>query len=329
MKRTWIIAIVFLGLIIAAFFLLKGEKGSTASFDTYEGNFAIEDPGSIGRIFIASRTGSIVDLKRQKDKWVINDKYPVRKSNIELMLQTLRRVSIKYIPAKAANQNIAKEMAVHGIKVEVYDLQGEKLKSYYVGGSTSDERGTYMLMDGASQPFVVEIPGMDGSIRARFEIPETAWRDRHFLEINANDIKEVKVEYPRDKNSSFVLERAGKNYEVEPLYESTIRKKGEPIKSRADVFLKAISNAACESFENQYPDKDSIRSLLPWSVYAIRLENGDSIGLTLYPSGPLMASNFNDEPVHRFFVDCSCGDFMLAQYGVLRELLRGYEHFIN
>ncbi|MCB9291126.1 MAG: hypothetical protein H6560_27725 [Lewinellaceae bacterium] len=49
---------------------------------------------------------------------------------------------------------MVESLATEGMKVELYDKDGGLLKAYYVGGSTSDERGTYMIMEGAEQPYV-------------------------------------------------------------------------------------------------------------------------------------------------------------------------------
>ena len=63
---------------------------------------------------------------------------------------------------------MVKSLASEGIKVELYDRKGEKIKAYYVGGATPDERGTYMIMENAEEPYVAHIPSWEGNLRFRF-----------------------------------------------------------------------------------------------------------------------------------------------------------------
>lgn len=327
MKRTWILSGVFLVLIVIMLVLVSNREDGDSSFEEYEGNFKISNVDEVGRIFIANRDGSTVDLKRKADHWTVNDSFIARQTMINTLLETVSKLEIRYIPARAAIPNITKTLAVYGIKVEIYTRQGSELKTYYVGGATQDERGTFMIKEGSEQPFAIHLPTMDGGLRARFEPRVRDWRDRHFLQIKPEEIEMVKVNYPRRRHASFVLKRNGSSYEISALYPDTPEKSGEFRKAAADNFMRDLTNVACESFENDYPKKDSIRALLPWSEYQLTLRGGDSIGFSLYPCGPLIESEFSPS-VHRFFIDCNTGDFMLGQYSVLEDILRGYEYFI-
>ncbi|MEZ4906911.1 MAG: hypothetical protein R2771_04540 [Saprospiraceae bacterium] len=59
-------------------------------------------------------------------------------------------------------------MTYGGIKAEIYNKDGEILKSYYVGGSPQNSIGTYFLMTGAASPLVMTMPGFTGNLKVRF-----------------------------------------------------------------------------------------------------------------------------------------------------------------
>jgi hypothetical protein len=201
------------------------------------------------------------------------------------------------------------------------------IKAFRVGGVTPDERGTYMIMDGSRQPFVVHIPSWDGALRSRYTLQLADWRDRGFMNLKAEDITSVRVEYPQQKSQSFILNRNGDKFTLTPVhpelrdYPKTYRD------GTAESFLTALAEAACEGFENQYPGKDSIRSLVPFSQIRIQLrDNMSPVEVKIWPKGvPVYTPN--SPPVHRLFVERIPGDFVLAQFDVIKGMLRGYDFF--
>ena len=144
---------------------------------------------------------------------------------------------MKYIPPQAAVPQAVKDLAAHGIKVELYDRNNEKLKAYYVGGMTSNERGTYMIMEEAEQPYVMHIPSWEGGLRVRYWLSDMDWEDRTIFGYKPEEINSVSVEYPRQKNKSFKLEQKGGEYLVEPYYEITPRINQSPVKGVAEAYL--------------------------------------------------------------------------------------------
>ena len=115
-------------------------------------------------------------------------------------------------------------MAVIAVKVEIYQqvyrinlfdriklFRHEKLtKTFYVGDDTSDNMGTYMLMEGSKEPFVMVIPSFRGFLSTRFIPDEDIWRDQTIFKIRLKDIQSVKMEFPLTPDSSFIINKTGK-----------------------------------------------------------------------------------------------------------------------
>ncbi|MDX1407045.1 MAG: DUF4340 domain-containing protein, partial [Saprospiraceae bacterium] len=267
------------------------------------------------------------DLRRTANGWTVNDRYQARMSSVEPLLEVIQRVKIKYIPPQAAMDYILWDIGANAIKVEIFDRQNNPIKVYYVAGSTNDERGTHMIMEDSRQPFVMYLPTMDGSFRPRFTLTLDDWRDRHFISIRPEEITRVVVEYPRQKSQSFILESERGDYRVSPLYPDLRTYPKDARKGAADMYLRALTGLACESYESQFVVIDSVRNLQPFSRIAIACQDSTKNALiNLYPKGPLVESEFSPA-AHRFFVDMIPGDFMLAQHGVIKGILRGYDFF--
>ena len=130
----------------------------------------------------------------------------------------IRLVDIKYIPPKKAEEHIFWDIAANGVQVDIFDRSDKLMKSYFVGGANLDESGTHALMNGSKQPFVVHMPTMDGSIRARFTLTPDDWRDRHFVPFNSEDIESLEVEYHKQKSQSFKITRNEDQLAVDAKY---------------------------------------------------------------------------------------------------------------
>jgi len=326
MRRTLFLSLFLLVLVGVIVFLSKRQAAKTRALDDYEGNFAVAQIDDIARIELKHRAGPTYFLKRVKDGWMINDRYRARMSSVEPLLAALHGVRIRYIPADAAVKNVRENIEGTYIHIDVFDRSGNKLKSYRVGGVTPDERGTYVIMDGSDQPFVVHIPSWDGALRTRFALSLEDWRDRRFMDIDPEQIREVKVEYPKQKSQSFNLARRGSAFTLSPVYPELREYPKTYRDGTADAFLRALSEAAREGFENQYLSKDSIRSLTPFCAMRISLNNADTIMLKIWPKGTPVYTQYSP-PVHRLFVERIPGDFVLAQFDVIKGMLRGYDFF--
>ena len=97
----------------------------------------------------------------------------------------------------------------------------------------------------------------------------------------------------------------------------------------AETYLYAVSNLACESYKNDYPFLDSVRTLIPISTMQIKLRGSDeTISISSYPQGTPVESEFTG-PIHWLFFDMQPGDFVGAQYHVVSGVFKGYDFFLD
>lgn len=323
MKRTTIFIIFFLILgSFTAWYVLSKPSGNTSQLGA-DRRFKIENTDEIYKIFIADRRGTRTTLERKSDFWLYNNQYKARPTAIESLLDAMRRIEMKYQPPKAAVQNMIKSLAVDGIKVEIYNKSNKLLKSYYIGGATSDERGTYVILDGANQPYVAHLPGWEGNLRFRYNLKGDDWRDKTVFEENPQTIQSVHVEYPKNKNKSFKLEREGNTYKILPFYGITPVIKRPLRKGSVEQYLEGFQSLGAEAFENENPKRDSIKQLLPFSIITIKNQNGEVKSVRLFP---IFTAH---DRVERYLAEVSTGDFMLVQQLVFGKVMWGYDFFFE
>lgn len=326
MNRNIVLGILMLVLAGTAYFVITRKKDPGTSFDRAESNFKIENPATIGRIILTQRNGARSDLRRAGDHWTINDQYRARQSNIDHLLTGIQRQHLDHIPNKAATENIIAGMAVNGIHVEIFDLEGKELLNYYVGGVTQDERGTFFLKEGTSQPYCLVQPGFDGGLRTRYALEPVHWRDVRFWQEDLTRVDSVKVHYPKQRQHSFIISKKGSGFDVDPMFSTTPRLDGEPT-NRVRSYFTILSQLACEDYINDDPMRDSIMQMVPFMELNLVYPDKTSI-LKFFPAGPVGVSEFSPA-VERYFMEYTGRDFMIGQHEVMKGAFRSYDYFFS
>lgn len=327
-----LIAVLVLG--GGAYWFLNNKNGTNLS--GYDYDFAVKDTANVYKIFLADRTGKQVTLTREDaQNWKVNGKYKARHDVMQNLLQTIAKVELMYRLPRNAVENVVKDIASNGIKVEIYNKSNKKLKSYYVGGVNMDESGTNMMMEDANEPYVTHIPSFNGALRVRYFTDELDWRDRMIYTLQPEDIKSVSVEYPLQKIKSFKLLKDGKNYQIEPLFSLTPRINQEPVKGLAESFLTGFKFLGAEGFENGYTNLDSLKATVPFVIMNVENTEGVSKILKLHPivprnaDGSLIVQNEGHVVVEKYFGEADNNDIYLIQHVVFEKVFWAYESFFG
>jgi len=203
-KNQTILIITIILFAIAAYFLITTKKGTIRQELK---DFAVEDTASITKIFIADKFGHASTVEKiSPGKWMVNGKYPARTDAINTLLLTMKNMEVRSPVAKAAYNNIMKELAAKGRKVEIYQ-NGELSKTYYVGSATQDQLGTFMFLENSSVPFVLFIPGFDGYLTTRYILDENEWKQNLVLNIGIEDIASVTLQDLEEPGNSIMVTR--------------------------------------------------------------------------------------------------------------------------
>jgi hypothetical protein len=329
MNRTILLVILFLVLGAGAWYALR-EKKKTGTLTAWDMDFAIKDPNEIAKVFLADRKGRTVTLERREGYWTYNGSERVRPTAIENLLRVMSKLNVQYVPTQAAEVNMIKSLAAEGIKVEAYDRDGEKIKVYYVGGVTADERGTYMIMEGSENPYVVHLPSMIGQVRIYYMLNEDDWLDRAVFREKPNEIAALSIEYPQQKSESFRLEKTGEaQYDVKPYFSTQRVNPRPPRAGLVEAYLAQFESLVAENFETDNPERDSITALVPFAVVTLKRDNGEQKEVRFWPANIQMDYAINKAFVTHYFTEIDRQSFVLTQPRVFGPVFRGYDSFFE
>ena len=326
MKKTLILFVLVIILGVAAWRIVQHNPSQTASYDINSSAFAIEDESTVQRIFIADKSGHTIDLKKERTGWRLNDKYKADPNSVELLLNGIKNLEIQYIPPRAANENIIKTMASFGIQVELFAQGNQLLKKYFVGGMTQDERGTYFLMDGSNQPFVMQISGFVGNLRERFRPELNRFRSQKILDIQPDKIEYVEVLYPGQPEHNFRIESGMTRYTLFLDTQPDGTKSMTADRGRVESFFTGLEKIACESFLTGDIRQDSVQAGIPFCTMEIGEKESRVQRVKFWQKlGP---QNASQQGLHRFFI-LKDDEFMLGQYDVIKTAFRNGSYFIK
>lgn len=340
MKRTTLILLllflVFGGAAIWYLYQPEDEKTTLAGADR---RFAVEDISQVHKIFIADREGTASTLERQGKHWLYNGQHKARPAVMEPLLEAIQRIQVRYKPPQAAVDNMIRALATQSYKVELYDKNNRLIKAYYLGGATADERGAFAIMEGADQPYVVDLPAWEGNVTVRFSRKGDEWRDKLLFEHELEDIQSVSIEYPQQRSESFRLEHGPAGYEVKPFYDITPEIRRPYRLGSAEAFLLNFAKLSAEEFDNSNPRRDSIQQLLPFSIITLVTKSGDTTQVKLHPIVPERYVTQDIETgafvragggaIERYFAELNEQDFLLVQHLLIGKVLWSYRAFFE
>ena len=308
-KQLFYLALIILMAVLVWF--LSTDKKSTISV---ENNFSISDTASVSKIFIADRNGTTITLNRNEKNWVINNKYGVRKDAINTILTTINQIRIQRPVSKNAFDNVIKNLATSGVKIEIYTNQETPNKTYTIGSSTANHLGTYMFLAGSETPFIVHIPSFNGFLSPRYgiqvnKISEVDWRTTNIFSLKAEKISRVIVNHIQEPKKSFSLTTGSMillnnlGNEVSFNQENTLQ------------FLNVFKLLNCESYKD---DKEKIEFATPLHELIV---NNDTLRTYAIGNGKLVKDKKDNFTVKRMYATLNNGELMLIQDYVFNKVL--------
>ena len=229
MKKSNRILIIIAAVVVVA----AGLTAYVLSRPTFKQDYHIEDVSSITKIFLADKEDNEVTLVRIADSaWSVDNQYPANQPMVDMLLETLNTMRIRQQVNKNAVPNVIKDIAAHGIKVEIYQNEpfinwfGGRLKlfsreklttTYFVGRETQDMMASFMYRKGDDVPYIIHIPGFRGFLTPRFVTEPLKWRSHTIVDLNVRQIERIELEIPEQQEESFAIVRDGEGFAMEML----------------------------------------------------------------------------------------------------------------
>ncbi len=253
MQKTilYILLLAILGAGVYYFVIRDNEN----VFGEKEAGFSVKDTASISRIFLVRNDGHSIDLRRTDSGWYVNNQFRARENTLKNLMWTLRNQFVQYPVPEQAHNTAIKNLATFSVKVEVYDNKGQKVRNFFVGNESRDYTGSYMLVEGASRPYVVQVPGVQGFPTPFYTTDIADWRDRTVFRAPREQIRHIAVKYDEEPLNSFTIDQNGATrLNTEP----GIQGSNQLNEKRLNTYLGFYEEIYCEGYITNVPGMDSV-----------------------------------------------------------------------
>lgn len=347
-KRNRILIIVATVAVVAAAVIAY-----VLSRPTFKQDYHIEDVTSITKIFLADKENNEVTLTRESDSlWIVDGEHVASQPMIDLLLETLNTMRIRQQVNKNAAPNAIKDIAAHGVKVEIYQnvpfinwfggrlrlFSRERLTTtYYVGRETQDMMASFMYRKGDDAPYIIHIPGFRGFLTPRFVADPLKWRSHTIVDLNVREIERVELEIPELEQESFAIVREGEGFAMEML-QGHQRVNGFDT-ARVAQMLSSFTWLNFDEFASIVPNTfaDSCVSGVPRTILRITDTKGNQSEVKTYIKynnpedlkampDPEMYETFD---LNRLYAIVNQKDTVLIQYYIFDNILQPASYFLG
>lgn len=335
MKKVLSLVVLLFALSGIAYYLIQQGKVSDKGYVTADRNFTVKSMDDVDKIVIKHVKLQPLVLTRKGKSWILDEKYDVDPDVFINIEAVLTRMSLSFIPPKQSITNIMESIEKNGIQVDIYTGSDKPSKIFFIGADTKDGSGTYMVMGGSSQPYVMQLPGLQGGLRSRFEQPSYNYRDKILFKYKKESIKNIKVEYLTDNLSSFEITN-GNHPTVKPLIDQPDNPKGQPNEQNLKYYISQFENMGTEGIVNNIPEKDSLINTEPNTVLTITTKDGQQKLYKFYSYDHIILEEENPITqkeifnINRQYVYTSYDNTLYtAQMRVIRRIFLNYKDFYN
>jgi hypothetical protein len=281
MKKNSILILVATSLAIFSAYFIYNNRSGTMSDELRD--FAFKDTASITRVFLADKAGKQITLDRKSnDEWMVNGTHWARPDAIKLLLETIHNVEVWSPVGKKAYNNIIKSIAAKGVKVELYTSEG-KVKTYYVGGPTPDQMGTYMYMENSTVPFITNIAGFDGYLTPRYITERADWIVKNVFRLAEGQLLSLSVADRERPGFAFKIERNQTTGDC-MLFDGFEKPVSNISQDKITDYLQKYRVLNFEGLEKSLlpNQRDSLRAQTPFRSIVMIKNNGDTSRIDLW-----------------------------------------------
>lgn len=213
MNRTILILLLVIAILGIAFW--GNQKGWFVNSKVLR-DFALTDTSGVDKIYLVEKNGKDITLENVGGIWMVNKTYEANRAYLDQMFESMQKFQVKSPVPQSEMESVIKLIAGSHTKVEVYK-HNTLYKTYYISQGTSQKNGTYMLLEGSSEPFIVSIPGFDGILTPQFHTNLIKWRSPVIFRIKPEDIMSVKMEFPTSKDEDYQVDYHTSGYHISPV----------------------------------------------------------------------------------------------------------------
>ena len=324
---------LLIGIVVLGYFAyhLIENRGNS---DTEWINFAIEDTTKISKIEIEDTYGQHIELIQENGNWHDEKGNCVSESNVSFVLDAAKHIEFKGYLANKSKPRFKELMSTQHIKVK-YFVDGEWIKTWYIGPPSQDHYGQIMLLETAEEgssedPVMMRIKGFNGIISPRFFAERKRWMCTSIFELTPEQISSVEVKNYELPSLSFSIKNKGFGFDVKSNGKKLSGLDTANVYRYLQGFRKVHFNLA--NVELTKKQVDSVKHSPCFTKLTVREKSGKNTMLRMHrikseePQRNEIGEMVNLD-MNLFWAELPNGELVKCQYFVFNPLLMGQVFF--
>lgn len=253
-------------LVAVAFVLFLKDKSGTLKEDTNA--FAVKDTAAITTIKFNDGKNLIL-LEKSGNHWMVNKQFTAKPGVIKALFSVLMNLEIKSPVSNGMKTYVMNNFRKRAVTVSVESDNGT-LKAFQITEDDSLRTGSYMMLKGNDDAYLMQMPGFNGRISMLFPCDIQFWRDKTIFKYTPAEISSVKVEYPSKPKASF-------SYQFVNFNDIEVRSGDgkEVVKISKEIARTYLMNFASVPYEAQVKHRakqilDSLRAEKPYCQIQVK-----------------------------------------------------------
>lgn len=317
---------------MALWFLINNGKSSIN--DAFR-DFAVSDTAAIDKIVLTDKTHAVtIERFANGNNWKVNHTHDANMRALRTLLYTINKIDIKAPISKNEAQGVVKKLIESAIRCDIYQ-HGELKKSYYIGGPTPDNIGTYMVLvdvetnEPSEKPFITYVPAYNSYVSYHYTTDIGEWIDKTVFNYNEIDMKSIKVENPVNPEKSYELLVNQAGYQIKMLSDNKLINNIDTV---------AVNQYLTYYFKLNYESVDTTHTNLskeqPVSIITVT-DKKDIVNKVFFftcksstENGDKKAGTFHIDPAH-LFARLNNGDIVTVQLYLFGKLFQNADYFVK
>jgi len=257
----------------------------------------VKDTGAVVRIVIANDDDTI-NLEK-KDKWLINNTFPVKQEALDYLFMVLNNLEIQY-PVSQTHRNEIKGILINkGTRVLIKSRGWTGNREFYIFQDTLTNLGSIIMKSKAKKPYVVRSPLTNIPVYMIFNTAELFWRDNTIFDFFPTRVAAIEVIYPASPALGFSIKKSGEKYVVYNNNKAPLDCYNE---NNIKRYLSSFTNVCFEKYARHLTmeEMDSLKNSSPLVTISLSTLDHEKVKLDLYPV-IISTSNGKEEDLNRMY----------------------------
>jgi len=184
-----------------------------------------------------------------------------------------------------------------------------------------------MILEGSENPYIMYLPMAEVSLKQRYFTSERKWRDKTVFEFQAKDVASISLEYPKQKNKSFTIQRKNGAWDVAPFFQTTKRMDKPVNQDLVESYLNGFKRVGAEAFETNNETVKTATASKQFCIIKVLFKDDTRQEVNFFPILKFTEGSETPQPITKYIAIDNKDNIYMTQQLVFKDAFWAYDFF--